>query len=94
TWSKEALRAKWMLAGILLGDYGFRKTTAVQLGYPDDAGRIQDARNHVIDILFYWPNSAAARFYGRHSETAAGQTVTPETDLRGVRLSTPVRPSA
>ncbi|MEO1996821.1 MAG: tetratricopeptide repeat protein, partial [Planctomycetaceae bacterium] len=52
TWSKEALRAKWMLAGILLGDYGFRKTTAVQLGYPDDAGRIQAARNHVIDILF------------------------------------------
>ena len=94
TWSKEALRAKWMLAGILLGDYGASKTAAAQLGFQNEAERIQAARHHVIDILFYWPNSSAARFYGRHSETADGQTVTPETDLRGVRLSAPGRPSA
>ena len=93
-WSKEALRAKWMLAGILLGDYGANKTSASKLGFKADAERIQAARNHVIDILFYWPNSSAARFYSRFSETADGQAVTPETELPGVRLSAPVRPSA
>jgi len=94
TWSKEALRAKWMLAGILLGDYRSRKLTADELGYADESAMVQAARNLVIDILFYWPNSAAARFYGKHSETTDGRSVTPETELRGVRLSAPVRPSA
>lgn len=57
--SQYALRANWMLAGLYLGDFGLQEV-------PTDAEAIVNldkAREHILCILAFWPNSPQAAFY-------------------------------
>jgi tetratricopeptide (TPR) repeat protein len=51
-----ALRSRWMLAGIHLGDWG-------AISYSPDVLDVEAAREHIIAILANWPNSPEAKFY-------------------------------
>jgi len=85
-WSNTALRARWMLAGICLGDFVPRGTNPEQLGFESWSRLNSEARNLVIDIMVYWPRSPQARFYRRHSETPEGTQPQPRELPAGSRL--------
>lgn len=61
---KAALRARWMLCGLYLGDWGAAKTVQEMFAGRDD-DRLDLARAYILDILVYWPESPQARFYAR-----------------------------
>ncbi len=61
--SKTALRALWMLAGLYLGDWG--STKAISEQYPAETERRDLARECILDMLVYWPDSAEAAYYGK-----------------------------
>jgi hypothetical protein len=71
-WSNTALRARWMLAGICLGDFVPPKTTPQQLGFESWNRLNSEARSLVIDLMVFWPRSPQAQFYRRYSETPEG----------------------
>lgn len=67
-----ALRAHWMLAGIYLGDWD------VEPRHTD----VKKAREHILQILAFWPESPEATFYnkcrqqdGNYEAPASGRTL-------------------
>ena len=71
-WSHAALRARWMLAGICLGDFVPAQTTPEQLGFENWNQLNTEARKLVIDLMVFWPRSPQAQFYRQYSETPEG----------------------
>lgn len=58
--SRIALRAHWMLTGLLLG------TVPQNEPVTDSIKRLDTARDHILEILVNWPDTPEARFYGRY----------------------------
>lgn len=62
---KQALRAKWMLSGLYLGGWGVAKTQ----NFKDEERKYLDkAREQLLDVLVYWPQSPEAEYYERYVE--------------------------
>lgn len=64
-YSKQALRAKWMLSGLYLGGFDFYKTQQFQAQEKEYLGK---SRELILDILVYWPESYEAEFHERYVE--------------------------
>ena len=69
--SAAELRARWMLSGLYLGDWGSTDSNTKSL-FPNDKSRRERevlrrdrARELILDILAYWPNSAEAAYYAK-----------------------------
>ncbi|MCH7799364.1 MAG: hypothetical protein IID28_13105, partial [Planctomycetes bacterium] len=66
--SAAGLRARWMLSGLYLGDWGATDSNTKSL-FPDtsrkerDVARRNKAEEFILDILAYWPKSAEAAYY-------------------------------
>jgi len=66
--SAAGLRARWMLSGLYLGDWGTTDSNTKSL-FPDkslsqrDVARRNKAEEIILDILAYWPKSAEAAYY-------------------------------
>lgn len=58
-----ALRANWMLAGLYLGDWG--AAPRVQSLFESESARLDAARDRILDILVYWPDSPEAGYYNQ-----------------------------
>ncbi len=80
---KMALRAHWMLAGIECGDWGAAQAEDFQ---PDS----QVARQHLIQILAFWPESEEARVIQKYMrwDSGDGKTGTPYFPKEGDLLLT------
>jgi len=78
-----ALRSHWMLAGIQLGDWGSAKSSDFQ---PNTAA----AREHLIHILAYWPESEEARIIQKYMrwDESEGKTNAPFFPKEGDLLLT------
>lgn len=73
--SMNALRARWMLAGLYFGDWDSR-IFAPSIVDPEKA------RTHVLAILAQWPQTSEAEFYRqclRQSGSSNGETMVPLT---------------
>lgn len=62
---KQALRAKWMLSGLYLGGWGFAKTEQFK---EEERKYLDKARELLLDVLVYWPESPEAEYYERYVE--------------------------
>lgn len=60
---KQALRTKWMLSGLYLGDWGAAADARHQ---KDLVAYLDKARDSILDILIYWPDSPEARYYEQY----------------------------
>lgn len=80
---KMSLRSHWMLAGLQCGDWGASAATDFQ---PDPA----QAREHLIHILAFWPESEEAQVIRKYMRWDAqdGKTGTPYFPKEGELLLT------
>lgn len=65
TYCKQALRAKWMLSGLYLGGWGFAEDKSFK---DEEAKYLEKARELLLDIMVYWPDSPEAEHYQRYVE--------------------------
>lgn len=59
--SQAALRARWMLAGLYLGDW--QSEDEMRQAFPNEDERLALARDCILDVLIRWPDSPQASFY-------------------------------
>lgn len=89
--SRIALRAHWMLAGLMLGTVP-REAELV----PDSIKRLDEARKHILAILVNWPETTQARFYGRYVDPLISPRTEPAGPTRVVdverRIAVPLPP--
>ena len=89
--SRIALRAHWMLAGLMLGTVP-REAELV----PDSIQRLDEARKHILAILVNWPETTQARFYGRYVDPPISPRTEPTGPTRVVdverRIAVPLPP--
>ncbi|PQO26414.1 hypothetical protein C5Y96_20500 [Blastopirellula marina] len=80
---KMALRAHWMLAGVQCGDWGASQAT-------DFTPNTQLARQHLIHILAFWPESEEAHVIQKYMrwDSGDGKTGTPYFPKEGELLLT------
>lgn len=62
-YSKQARRAKWMLSGLYLGGWGFAATNEFK---QQPQKYFDEARQLLLDIVVYWPDSPEAEYFGKH----------------------------
>jgi hypothetical protein len=62
-YSKQARRAKWMLSGLYLGGWGFASTNEFK---QQPQKYFDEARQLLLDIIVYWPDSPEAEYFGKH----------------------------
>jgi hypothetical protein len=90
----RALRAKWMLAGLYLGDWQAAENEKWKQKYQEEpVAYLDKATDMILDILIYWRNSGEAKYYARYLESARESAPSAPGEKLSLRYKRPSPPT-